>query len=436
MDALLQVKHLSFGYGSKVILRDVSFEAPPRGILALMGPSGVGKSSLLRAIGRWNDAQPIFWARGEIWLEGVSLLDFEPVAWIQQRVPMLGQKARLYAGSVLDNITAETAASGALSRAEREQLAYQALEPLGLWHEFGSQLDNAVMNLSMGGHKKLLLARMVTPEARCLLVDEPCQDVSLAEETDLMAVLSRVAKQRLVILITHNKQQAKQLSDIVCFISGDRMVEFTPTDIFFEQPLTELGQEFLRSGSSWPTREEETPAAAPEPPAEPALGFPPEFHWIIMGRLGGMQYPGLLGDVDRDLGALRRLGVQVLMNLTETPFDAARLEAFGLQGEHHPIRDMSVPTLSQAKGICSRIDALIAQQQPVVLHCKAGLGRTGTLLACALAYRGMDAARAIEAVRTIKPGYIQTDEQLAFVAKFDQHLKGERGASPQLTFLT
>ena len=428
MYALLQIKHLSIGYDAKVILRDVSFEAPPCGIIALMGPSGVGKSSLLRSLGRWNDAQPIFWARGEIWLEGVEVLDVEPVAGIQQRIPLLAQKARLYAGSVLDNVIAETAASGALSRAEREQLAYLALEPLGLWEEFGSQLDNAVMNLSMGGHKKLLLARMLTPEARCLLVDEPCQDVSLAEEADLMAVLSRVAKQRLVILITHNKQQAKQLSDMVCFISGDRLVEFTPTDIFFEQPLTELGQEFLRSGSSWPTREEEpSPTAAPEPPAEPALGFPPEFHWIIMGRLGGMQYPGLLGDVDRDLGALRRLGVQVLMNLTETPFDAARLEAFELQGEHHPIQDMSVPTLSQAKVICSRIDALIEQEQPVVLHCKAGLGRTGTLLACALVHRGMDAARAIEAVRTIKPGYIQTDEQLAFVATFDQHLKGKRG---------
>ena len=427
MDVLLQIKQLSIGYGAKVVLRDVSFEAPPTGVIALMGPSGAGKSSLLRAIGRWNDAQPIFWARGKICLEDVELLDFKSVAWIQRQVPMLAQKARLYTGSVLDNVIAETAASDALSRVEREQWAHQTLEPLGLWDEFGAQLDNAVMNLSMGGHKKILLARMLTQEARCILIDEPCQDVSLAEEADLMEVLSRLAKQRLIILVTHNKHQAKQLSDTVCLISGDRLVEFTPTDIFFEQPLTELGQEFLRSGSSWPTREEASAPAAPEPPAEPVLGFPPEFHWVMMGQLGGMQYPGLLGNVDRDLEGLRRLGVRVLMNLTEMPFDAAKLEAFGLQGEHYPIRDMSVPTLTQARRICRRIASLIEQQQPVVLHCKAGLGRTGTLLACALVYRGMDAARAIEAVRTIKPGYIQTDEQLAFVAKFDQHLKGRKG---------
>jgi atypical dual specificity phosphatase len=105
----------------------------------------------------------------------------------------------------------------------------------------------------------------------------------------------------------------------------------------------------------------------------------------------------------------------VLVSLTEDPFDAAKLAEFGIEGVHVPIPDMSVPTLDTGIALCRRISAWMDGGRPTALHCRAGLGRTGTMLAAALVFRGLDAVKAIERVRLVNPRYIQSDVQLQFV---------------------
>ncbi|MFO1349299.1 MAG: ATP-binding cassette domain-containing protein [Gammaproteobacteria bacterium] len=420
---LLRVHDLSIGYGENVVLRNVGFSAPDRGVIALMGPSGGGKSTLLRTIGRWNDTQPSFWARGAVWFDGENLLDVASAERVHRWVPMLAQKARLYTGSVLDNLTVGIREQGPIDAAQLERLAAQAFQSLGLWGEFGPLLHEPALNLSMAAHKKILIARLLAGGARCLLADEPLRDIAVVEEDGLLALLRRVAEQRLVVLVTHNKIEARKVSDWVCFMTGGRLVELTPTAEFFERPRSELGREFLRSGSSWPSStdmavEDDTPALVAPMPIAP----PRDFHWVIMRSLGGMQQPGLLGDLDKDLESLRALGVKVLVTLTETPLDAVKIQAFGIESVHFPIVDMSVPSLQQAESMCERVSAWIEGGRATVVHCKAGLGRTGTILACVLVYRGMNPMRAIEAVRTVKPGYIQTERQFDFVAQFAAYL--------------
>lgn len=424
---LLRVMGLHIGYGPHTVLHDVHFSAPQRGLTALMGPSGVGKSTLLRTLGRWNDGQPAFWASGTVWLQDEDILHAPQVEAVQRRLPMLAQKARLYTGSVLENTLRDLEEPLTSTEHDREHLAYQVLQPLGLWDEFAPILHTPVMALSLGAHKKILLARLLATEACGLLVDEPLRDVAVAEEEGFLQLLHTIAQQRMVLMVTHNKNEARRLCDTVCLITGSTIVEVTPAGEFFTTPRTALGREFLRSGSCWPSAIEATAESTPVVVPPRVVRPPREFHWVLLGLLGGMQYPGLLGDVADDLDGLQALGVRVLVSLTEAPFDRDRLQAYGMEGLHYPIVDMSIPTFPQAEAMCQRIAALIARQQPTVLHCKAGLGRTGTMLACVLVYRGMDAMRAIEAVRTVKPGYIQTEEQLAFVSAFAAHLR-TRGA--------
>ncbi|NIR89631.1 MAG: ATP-binding cassette domain-containing protein [Gammaproteobacteria bacterium] len=423
---LLSVKDVTLGYGPRTVLEGISFDVPPRGVVALMGPSGVGKSTLIRTIGRWNDTLPSFWASGQALLGDEDLLLTGDVARVRQVVPMLRQKARLYASSVMDNVLAHTADAKLSTDAQRRQLAFELLHPLGIWEEFEPLLDRSVLDLSMGAHKKLLIARLLGRGAKCLLADEPLREVSVAEEAGLIELFDRIGKERAIILVTHNKIEARTLSDSVCFVTGGKLVEAAPTRQFFEVPRTELGRRFLQFGSSWPAADEDSAPGhdrLPKPTASRTVTVPPrDFHWVIPDLLGGMQRPGLLGDVAKDLAALRVLGVKVLMTLTQTPFDPVVLEPFGIVGVHFPIVDMSIPTLASAAHMCAQVCSFVDDEQPTVLHCKAGLGRTGTMLACILVYRGFDAVRAIEAVRTVKPGYIQTEEQLLFVARFAEFL--------------
>jgi atypical dual specificity phosphatase len=144
--------------------------------------------------------------------------------------------------------------------------------------------------------------------------------------------------------------------------------------------------------------------------------LPSHFRWILPGRLAGMGRPGLLGPADQDLEAVASAGATLLVTLTEEPlpFD---LRPYGLLGRHFPIRDMGVPSIHATAALCREIERGFATGG-VVLHCHAGLGRTGTVLAAALCWLGHPPDEAIATLRGIGRSYIQTRSQEEFVRSF------------------
>lgn len=424
---LMSIEGLSTGFESIEVFRDVSFEVPAGGIVAIMGPGGVGKTTLLRTLGRWNESLPSFWQEGRITLEGRDLQTKIPLAEAQSLVPLLTQKARLYTATVSDNAIAELRGPEALTIGQKRDLAHQALDAHGIWDVFEPVLEQPVHALSIGRQRMLSIARLTAARSRCLLLDEPLRDLLPEDAADLEEMLRRLAERHSIVMITHNQLEARGMSDMICLITAGRLVEATPTVQFFNEPRSELGREFLRTGNCWPTpdsmeAQKAATAAAPERPSRPS-----GFHWIVRGLLGGTQWPGLLGDESMDLEGLASLGTRVLVSLTENRFDPRKLAPLGIDGEHFPIVDMGAPDFDAAVEICERISTWMDQEKPVVLHCKAGLGRTGTMLACTLVSRGTDAVSAIHQVRCTNPLYIQSEEQLAFVGAFAERLKQERG---------
>ncbi len=140
------------------------------------------------------------------------------------------------------------------------------------------------------------------------------------------------------------------------------------------------------------------------------------FKWVLPGQLAGCAKPGVWTSIERDMGLLQQLGIRLVVTLTETPLDPPPT-AFGLRSLHFPIPDMGVPQPGEALRVCREIVHSISQGEPVAIHCKAGLGRTGTLLACTLVVLGSSAVEAVRAVRTVCPQYIQSDEQERFVGE-------------------
>lgn len=137
------------------------------------------------------------------------------------------------------------------------------------------------------------------------------------------------------------------------------------------------------------------------------------FSWIIENRVGGMARPR-----PTQLEWLRDKGVGAVVSLTVAPPEG--IEAF--EHIHLPVPDMTSPTLDEL-----RAAVLFMQQRAdkgVVVHCGAGLGRTGTVLAAYLVSRGESAAGALAKVRALRPGSVETPDQEKMIRKYAELVGG------------
>ena len=146
------------------------------------------------------------------------------------------------------------------------------------------------------------------------------------------------------------------------------------------------------------------------------------FRWIIEGSLAGSALPGLLNELDEDLEFIRARGISRIVSLTSRALpEHVREQGFELI--HFPIADMGIPTPRACAVLCAQLLEGL-EQRPVLLHCKGGLGRTGTIAACCLVGLGRAPEQALIEVRSVNPNYVQTASQ----AKFIEHYAAWAGA--------
>ena len=143
------------------------------------------------------------------------------------------------------------------------------------------------------------------------------------------------------------------------------------------------------------------------------------FYWVIDGQLAGCSRPGAHGrSLAEDLALLQDHGIQSVLTLTETPVLAHALEAAGMDALHLPVDDFHAPTTQQMLRALAYIDESLAENMPVAVHCLAGQGRTGTILAAWLLRSGLSAFDAIADIRALAPGAIESAPQVAALRRW------------------
>jgi atypical dual specificity phosphatase len=141
---------------------------------------------------------------------------------------------------------------------------------------------------------------------------------------------------------------------------------------------------------------------------------PPGFSWIDPPHLAALGRP----EGPDELRWLRDQGIQLLISLTEYPLPRIWLEDASLLSVHVPVRDFYAPTPEQLEQCITVIQRAKHQNMAVAVHCHAGLGRTGTVLAAYFVAEGLGAADAIARVRELRPGSIETGPQEEAVAAY------------------
>jgi atypical dual specificity phosphatase len=144
------------------------------------------------------------------------------------------------------------------------------------------------------------------------------------------------------------------------------------------------------------------------------MAQPHGFSWIDKPLLAALAQP----DSADDMKWLRRQGIELLISLTEDRPRRDWVEDAGLLVFHVPVIDMEAPTQDQLERCVSAIARANERHMGVAVHCGAGLGRTGVVLACYFVHKGLTAQNAIGRVRRLRPGSIETDEQADAIAEF------------------
>jgi atypical dual specificity phosphatase len=151
--------------------------------------------------------------------------------------------------------------------------------------------------------------------------------------------------------------------------------------------------------------------------------------WVMPGALAGMPMPfihperrlnmgGSLADYGDELPALYAAGIRAVVSLLNIPSDAGIYESAGFTFKCLPVPDGGAPSMEQAQEFIKFVSLQLANHRPVAVHCEAGLGRTGTLLATYLISQGETAASAIGRVRSAEKSAVETPRQIQFLEQF------------------
>ena len=246
---VFRIERLSTWYGSAQALRDITLDIPRNRVTAIIGPSGCGKSTLIRCLNRMNDLIPSFRQEGRILYHGDDVCSpgSDAVA-LRRHIGMVFQKPNPFPKSIFDNVAFGPRVNG--YSGDLKSLVEGALRRAALWDEVKDKLRTSGLALSGGQQQRLCIARALAVEPDVLLMDEPCSALDPIATYRIEELITDLAREYSIVIVTHNMQQASRVSDFTTFLlSGEErigeLVEFGATRDVFTTPKDQRTEAYI-----------------------------------------------------------------------------------------------------------------------------------------------------------------------------------------------
>ena len=243
----VSVKTLSFYYGSKKALQDISIDLRSNLVTALIGPSGCGKSTFLRTLNRMNDVIPGTRVEGQVNIGGRDIYGADvDVVDLRRRVGMVFQKSNPFPKSIFDNVAYGLRINRmAGSRSQLADVVETSLRGAALWDEVKDRLHDSALALSGGQQQRLCIARALAIEPDVLLMDEPASALDPIATQRIEELIYQLKSKYTIVIVTHNMQQAARVSDVTAFFWLGQLVEAGRTDAIFTSPREKLTEDYV-----------------------------------------------------------------------------------------------------------------------------------------------------------------------------------------------
>jgi len=241
----VDVEGFSAYYGKNCILSDVNLKFPKKGVTSLVGPSGTGKSTILRWINRINEETENASFSGNIKVLGRDVVTGYPdVTELRRQVGMVFQQPCVFPCSIYDNMLMGLR-HRRLSKTQARDIVEAGLKSASLWTEVCQRLEARADSLSLGQQQRLCLARTLVLKPDILLLDEPTASIDPVSCRAIEELVIALGNEISVIMVTHNIGQAKRISDHVVFLCDGKIVEQGPRDHMFSSRSSEKTKTYI-----------------------------------------------------------------------------------------------------------------------------------------------------------------------------------------------
>ncbi len=245
-ESKVDVRNLSFYYGTNIALKDISMIIPENKVTAFIGPSGCGKSTFLRTLNRMNDLIDNTRVEGDVLIDDVNIYEKNiDVVNLRKKVGMIFQKSNPFAKSIYDNIAYGPRINGMKDKEELDEIVEVSLKQAAIWDEVKDRLHMSALSLSGGQQQRICIARTLAVNPEIILMDEPASALDPISTSKIEELIHELKKVYTIIIVTHNMQQAARTSDFTAFFYLGELVEMDKTKTIFTNPGKKQTEDYI-----------------------------------------------------------------------------------------------------------------------------------------------------------------------------------------------